>query len=148
MLIVAARTRAAAKDGRRMVPVNVPTPAGWMTLHASIPIGSPGRIAIAIQATPDDQLALLRLESFALSAREREVATLIAQDLDTTAIADRLFISHWTVQDHCKAIFEKTGTRSRRELRALVFFTDHLPAIAVRTPLDAAGHLDREPAGT
>jgi hypothetical protein len=45
-------------------------------------------------------------------------------------------------QDHCKAIFDKTGTRSRSELRALVFFQDHLPAIAVRTPLDAGGHLD------
>lgn len=57
----------------------------------------------------------------------------------------RLYISPWTVQDHCKAIFEKTSTRSRRELRAQIFFHDHLPAIAVQTPLDAGGHLDREP---
>jgi hypothetical protein len=62
--------------------------------------------------------------------------------LDTAAISEQLFISPWTVQDHCKAIFEKTGTRNRRELRSLVFFHDHLPAIAVRTPLDAGGHLD------
>ena len=60
----------------------------------------------------------------------------------TATIAERLFISPWTVQDHCKAIFEKTGTRTRRELRSLVFFHDHLPAIAVRTPLEAGGHLD------
>jgi DNA-binding CsgD family transcriptional regulator len=91
---------------------------------------------------PEDHAAPLRLEAFALSPREREVATLIAQDLDTAAIAERLFISPWTVQDHCKAIFEKTGTRSRRELRALVFLQDHLPDIVVRTPLDAGGHLD------
>ena len=46
------------------------------------------------------------------------------------------------MQDHCEAIFERTGTGNRRELRALVFFQDHLPAIAVRTPLDVGGHLD------
>jgi len=69
------------------------------------------------------------------------VATLIAQGLDTTTIAERLFISPGTVQDHCKAILEKTGTRTRREPRAVVSLHDHLPAIAVQTPLDAGGHL-------
>jgi DNA-binding CsgD family transcriptional regulator len=142
VLIAAVQTRAAVADGRRPEPLHVPTAAGWVTLYGSVPSGAPGRVAVAIQATPEDQAALLRLEAFGLSAREREVATLIAQDLDTATIAERLFISPWTVQDHCKAIFEKTGTGSRRELRALVFFHDHLPAIAVRTPLDAGGHLE------
>ena len=144
LLFSAAQTRAAGREGRRPEPLHVPTAAGWVTLHGSVPSGPRERVAIVIQATPEDQAAPLRLEAFSLSPREREVATLIAQDLDTAAIAERLFISSWTVQDHCKAIFEKTGTRSRRELRALVFFQDHLPAIAVRTPLDAGGHLDLE----
>lgn len=144
VLIVAAQTRAAGAEGRRPEPLHVPTSAGWVTLYGSMPNGSGGRVAVAIQQTPEAQAALLRLESFALSAREREVATLIAQGLDTATIAERLFITPWTVQDHCTAIFEKTGTRNRRELRALVFFQDHLPAIVVRTPLDAGGHLDVE----
>ena len=71
-----------------------------------------GRVAVVLQATPESQAAPLRLEAFALSQRKREVATLVAQGLDTSAIAEPLFISPWTVQDHCKAIFEKTGTRS------------------------------------
>ena len=107
-----------------------------------MPDGRDGRVAVILQGTPEDQAAPLRLEAFALSQREREVATLIAQGLDTAAIAQRLYISPWTVQDHCKAIFDKTGTRNRAELRAQVFFHDHLPAIAVRTPLDAVGHLE------
>ena len=120
----------------------MPTAAGWVTLHGSLPSGERDRVAVVVQATPDDEIALLRLEVFGLSPREREVATLISQGHETAAIAERLFITPWTVQDHCKAIFEKTGTRTRRELRALVFFQDHLPAIVVRTPLDAGGHLD------
>jgi DNA-binding CsgD family transcriptional regulator/GAF domain-containing protein len=146
VLIVAAQTRAAAAEGRRPEPLHVPTAAGWVSLYGSVPSGAAGRVAVAIQGTPETEVARLRLEAFGLSAREREVAALIAQDLDTAAIAEKLFISPWTVQDHCKAIFAKTGTGSRRELRALVFFHDHLPAIAVRTPLDAGGHLDVEDA--
>jgi DNA-binding CsgD family transcriptional regulator len=147
VLIVAAQTRAAAAEGRRPEPLHVPTAAGWVTLYGSVPSGAEGRVAVAIQATPEADAARLRLEAFGLSAREREVAALIAQGMDTAAIAERQFISPWTVQDHCKAIFEKTGTGSRRELRALVFFHDHLPAIVVRTPLDAGGHLDVEERG-
>ncbi len=142
VLIVAAQTRAAAASGKQAATLNVPTPAGWVTLHGSMPEVSAGRVAVILQGTPEDQAAPLRLEAFALSQRERDVATLIAQGLETTAIAQRLYISPWTVQDHCKAIFDKTGTRNRAELRAQVFFHDHLPAIAVRTPLDAVGHLE------
>ncbi len=140
--IVAAQTRSAGRDGRQSTPLNVPTPNGWITLHGSLPSGPRDRVAVVLQKTPEEQAIRLRLEAFALSTREREVAALVAQGHDTAAIAERLFVSPWTVQDHCKAIFEKTGTRSRRELRALVFFQDHLPAIVVRTPLDADGHLD------
>ncbi len=149
VLIIAAQTRAAAKSGRQPAPVNVPTAGGWVTLHGSVPTGRPGCVAVVIQATPEGDAAPLRLEAFGLTRREREVAALIAQDADTAAIADRLVISPWTVQDHCKAIFEKTGTHTRRELRAVVFFNDHLPAIVVRTPLDSGGHLEEPnvPAG-
>jgi DNA-binding CsgD family transcriptional regulator len=142
VLIVAAQTRAAGREGRPPTPLNVPTGSGWVTLHGSLPNGPRDRVAVVLQRTSEAQVARLRLEAFALSPREREVAALIAQGLDTNAIADRLYVSPWTVQDHCKAIFEKTGTRSRRELRSLVFFQDHLPAIMIRTPLDAEGHLD------
>ncbi len=145
ILIIAAQTRAAAKAGRQAEPLHVPTAAGWITLHGSMPDVDAGRVAVILQGTPEDQAAPLRLEAFALSQRERDVATLIAQGLDTAGIVERLYISAWTVQDHCKSIFDKTGTRSRRELRAPIFFHDHLPAIAVQTPLDAGGHLDPEP---
>ena len=143
ILIIAAQTRAAAKAGRQPPPLHVPAADGWITLHGSVPTGPSGRVAVVIQTTPESDAAPLRLEAFALTPREREIAALIAQDLDTAAIAERLFISPWTVQDHCKAIFDKTGTHTRREFRALVFFNDHLPAIAQRAPLDSGGHLEQ-----
>jgi DNA-binding CsgD family transcriptional regulator len=76
---------------------------------------------------------------YGLSAREREIATLIAAGLSTKALANRLYLSPWTVQDHLKSIFEKTGTHSRRELRARIFFD--LPGIDARAPLAANGAL-------
>ena len=142
LLVVAAQTRAAGQEGRQPEPLQVPTAQGWISLHGSLPEGATGRVAVVVQATPEVDAAPLRLEAFGLTPREREVATLVAQGIATNAIAERLFISPWTVQDHCKAIFDKTSTRTRRELRAQIFFHDHLPAIAVQTPLDAGGHLE------
>lgn len=51
-----------------------------------------------------------------LSKREREVALLIAEGLDSQAVADRLFISKNTVQSHRKKIFKKMNVRSVVEL--------------------------------
>ena len=65
----------------------------------------------------------------------------MATGLSTKALADRLFLSPWTVQDHLKSIFDKTGTNSRRELRARIFFEEYLPRINTRTPIAANGAL-------
>ncbi|MDH4160668.1 MAG: helix-turn-helix transcriptional regulator [Actinomycetota bacterium] len=94
-----------------------------------------------MQRAGEEYAVPLRLEAFGLTAREQEVASLVARGLDTAAIADRLVISPWTVQDHLKSIFAKTDTRSRKELLAQVFFHDQLPGIVARDPLNAGGHL-------
>jgi DNA-binding CsgD family transcriptional regulator len=96
-------------------------------------------VAIVIQRAKPEAAVALELEARGLTQREREVAGLAVQGMSTVAIAERLFLSPWTVQDHLKAIFEKTGAHSRRELRALVFFEEYLPAIGARRPLDASG---------
>jgi glutamine synthetase type III len=48
-------------------------------------------------------------------------------------------LSSYTVQDHIKSLFEKTGVTSRRELVARIFLEDYLPQIAQGGPLTADG---------
>jgi two-component system response regulator NreC len=53
---------------------------------------------------------------YGLSAREREVLTLIGEGLTNKEIAERLVISLSTVQTHYAHIIEKLGLNNRAEL--------------------------------
>ncbi|MGE3620254.1 MAG: cyclic nucleotide-binding domain-containing protein [Acidimicrobiia bacterium] len=55
-----------------------------------------------------------------LSPAELRVADLVAEGLSNPAIAERLYLSRYTVESHLKHIFGKLGLRSRVELAALV----------------------------
>jgi len=85
------------------------------------------------------QATALRLEAHGVTPREREVAVLVAQGLSNPDIAAQLVLSLYTVQDHVKSLFEKTGVASRRELVARIFLDDYLPRIARQTPLASSG---------
>ncbi|MGQ8875140.1 helix-turn-helix transcriptional regulator [Paenibacillus sp. TSA_86.1] len=67
------------------------------------------------QAMPQDLLPLLS-ESYALSARERELLGYVLRSFSSKEIATAMHISTYTVQDHLKSIFAKTKVSSRREL--------------------------------
>jgi pimeloyl-ACP methyl ester carboxylesterase/DNA-binding CsgD family transcriptional regulator len=59
----------------------------------------------------------------ALSARERQVLTLMGDGLSNTDIAERLHISEKTVRNHASNLFDKLGVWSRAQ--AIVFARDH-----------------------
>lgn len=50
-----------------------------------------------------------------LTAREREILALMAQGLDTRAIAERLVVGVSTVRTHAQSVLEKLGAHSRLE---------------------------------
>jgi DNA-binding CsgD family transcriptional regulator len=69
------------------------------------------------------------LEAYELTPRERQTATLVLGGRSTDQIAAELCISPQTVQQHLKAIFDKIGVRSRRELVAQLFARHYAPRI-------------------
>ncbi|HEY7294245.1 MAG TPA: LuxR C-terminal-related transcriptional regulator [Dehalococcoidia bacterium] len=103
--------------------LRVRTHAGrWLMVHASRLTGNgaepKGQMAVILEEAQPLEVAPLKLAAYALTPREREVATLVLAGRSTEAIAAALVISPLTVQQHLKAMFEKLGVRSRRELVA------------------------------
>ncbi|HZQ65475.1 MAG TPA: helix-turn-helix transcriptional regulator [Gaiellaceae bacterium] len=140
LLALAAFVRAAEDAGPQSHAVAVPTASGWITLHASLPEGrAAGRVAIVLERTATAQSTVLRLEAYGVTPREREIAVLLARGLTNPEIAAELVLSLYTVQDHVKSLFEKTGVASRQELVARIFLDDYWPQIVRQTPIAADG---------
>lgn len=120
---VDARARARTRNGR------------WFVVRGSrLGGGDDARVGILLEAAQPPDLAPLVAAAYALSGRERAVTELVARGFTTHEIATRLHLSAYTVQDHLKAIFEKTDTSSRGTLVARLFFDHHLPALGAHTP--------------
>jgi DNA-binding CsgD family transcriptional regulator len=89
----------------------------WFLVGASRLDG--GDVAVVMQPAPAATVLDGALRAMGLTGREREVAALVLRGQSAKAIASALVISPWTVQDHLKAIYDKTGVRSRAELLEL-----------------------------
>lgn len=134
---VAARVRAAERRGEE-VPDLAPrarlrTASGqWLVLHASRTTGAhaDAQIAVIVEVARPVEIAQLIVQVYALSRRESEIVRLVAQGLTTTEMAEAFHITANTVQDHLKAVFEKVGVRSRRELVSQLFAQQYQPRIA------------------
>ena len=129
-----ARARAFTRSGR------------WLLLHGTSLSGADGRTAVVIQPAPSYEIASLIVQAYGLTERERQVTELCAQGLSTKEIAAALHLSPHTVQDHLKAIFDKTGTRSRAELVGKIFLEGHAPRfreIRSRSPRSGRPALSR-----
>jgi DNA-binding CsgD family transcriptional regulator len=108
---------AAGADHPNPARVRVRTSGGqWLTMHAAVLAGMAGNVAISVQPAHPAELVPLLMRATALSARERDIVPLILAGLSVGDIARQLHISPHTVQDHLKAIYVKTGVRSRRRL--------------------------------
>lgn len=129
---VAARTRSLG-DGDDPINgatrVRVRTRSGaWLVLHGT-PLAGGGtqRTAVIIQPAAPHEVAPLVALAYRLTDRECQVVRLCMEGRSTKQIAGALHVSPYTVQDHLKSVFDKTGVRSRNELVGQIFLEHYAP---------------------
>lgn len=99
----------------------------WLTLHGSYLSGDQIAAAVIIEPSDRHDLAPLIIAAYDLTAREAQVTQDLLRGAPTKDIAAHLSISTHTVNDHIKAIFDKTGSRSRGDLLGRVFAAHYEP---------------------
>ena len=118
-----------ARQRRGFPGLQVRTRGGrWAVLHASGLSTTDGDdIAVIIEEASPGDLAPVLMMAYGLTRRERSVTGMVCRGLSTRGFVDRLQITPNTVQDHLKSIFDKTDTRSRRELVSRILHEQYLP---------------------
>jgi len=116
--------RQGGEAGTRPARARVRTKAGrWVIVRASLlGEGMTAPVAVLIEAARPAEMAPLLADVYGLTPQERRVTECVARGLPTRQIAGQLRMSTYTVQDHLKSIFAKTGTGSRGDLIARLFF--------------------------
>jgi DNA-binding CsgD family transcriptional regulator len=102
----------------------------WLVLHAArLESTVPRRLAVIIEPAHPARIASLLMAAHGLTEREQEVTRLVLQGSSTSQIAADLLLSPHTVQQHLKAVFDKTGVHSRRDLVGKIFFAHYEPRL-------------------
>ncbi|MFN2463673.1 MAG: LuxR C-terminal-related transcriptional regulator [Candidatus Dormibacteria bacterium] len=130
--IVAARARELARGGDPLplaARCRLQTRSGrWLLLYGTrLSGGADGRTAVIIQPAAPSEVAPLVALAYGLTDRECQIARRCIEGLSTKEIAQVLGVAAYTVQDHLKSIFGKTGVRSRGELVGQVFLEHYIP---------------------
>ena len=135
-LAMCART---AVDG--VVSTRLRSRAGrWLSLHAEVvEPGPPVRVSLVVEPTRPHELAEVIARAYGLSEREREVARMAVSGHSNQEIAESLWLSPWTVQDHLKNAFAKLGVRNRAEMTARMFFDQYVPRLGSGAPFGGDG---------
>jgi DNA-binding CsgD family transcriptional regulator len=143
---VAARLLALERGGHTppdlMPRIRLRTASGrWLVLHASRlrATGAEGRIAVIFEEARTSEIAPLIVDAYGLTRREGEITQLVLRGLSTAEVSEELHITPNTVRDHFKAIFDKVGVRSRRELVGQVFAQHYQPRMATGHEPNADG---------
>jgi DNA-binding CsgD family transcriptional regulator len=135
VLAVAAKARAATGPARARIRS---VSGDWLVVQGTLlEGGASGRVAVVVEPARPRDVAPLLAAAYGLTRRERAVLGQVLHGRPTNEIAARLFVTPYTVQDHLKSIFAKTGTGSRSELVARLFFEHFEPRLG--DPLSSQG---------
>jgi DNA-binding CsgD family transcriptional regulator len=134
VLAVAGRARRTAENPHlpaEIAVARVLSRAGtWVILHGACLLApGPRQVAVIIEPAHPARISSLLMSAYRLSEREQEVTKLVLQGNSTSQIADELAVSPFTVQQHLKGIFNKTGVHSRRDLVGKIFFAHYEPRL-------------------
>lgn len=148
---VAGRARAIADGRTRVADIGVARArvrsrtGRWVIVRASLLGEGPlAPVAVLLEAARPAEMAPLLADMYGLTEREKRVTELVAQGLPTRQIANRLHMATYTVQDHLKSIFAKSGTGSRGDLVARLFFDQRATSLTAPPADDPA----RSPSGS
>jgi DNA-binding CsgD family transcriptional regulator len=131
---IGSREKGRTGDASTMLArARVRTKAGrWVIVRASLlGEGATAPVAVLLEAARPAEMAPLLADVYGLTPQERRVTECVAQGLPTKQIANHLRMSAYTVQDHLKSIFAKTGTGSRGDLVARLFFDQRAMRLTV-----------------
>jgi DNA-binding CsgD family transcriptional regulator len=111
-----ARSRVRTRSGR------------WLLLYGTrLSGGGTDRTAVVMQPAPSNEVAPIVALVYGLTPRERDVTQLCMAGRSTKHMAQSLGVAAYTVQDHLKSIFDKTGARTRGELVGQIFLEHYIP---------------------
>lgn len=121
-----ARARSGAAPDSHPARARVRTRCGqWLIVRGSVLGDGPDApVAVMLEAARPAEMATLIVDAYGFTETERRVTELVARGLPTRQIAAQLQVTSYTVQDHLKSIFAKSGTGSRGDLIARLFL-DH-----------------------
>lgn len=103
----------------------------WYSINAApfaVHAADHPQIAVTVEHATPPQILPLLIAAYGLTEREASIVQAMLRGESTHDIAQSLFLSPYTVQDHFKSIFEKIGVSSRREVATRVFYGHYLTA--------------------
>lgn len=103
-------------ESRALLPAALAIALGFLVARVAATDAARSEVGLDRPVAPgagDDPIPML-------TPRESEVATLIAEGYSNAEIAERLYLSVWTVKSHVSSALRKVGLRDRTQLAAWV----------------------------